>query len=126
MIRIVVYASPIWSPYQVGDKDRLETVQHKFLRYLSYKNGSPIDPFCRVYNGIMSTFKVPSLDSLRSVHDATFAFKLINNFIDSAELSNHFQHRIILYDFRYARIFDEETYGSNYTYFSTIPRLIIT
>ena len=60
---------------------------------------------------VMSTFKVPSLDSLRSVHDATFAFKLINNFIDSAELSNHFQHRIILYDFRYARIFDEKTYG---------------
>ena len=54
------------------------------------------------------------------------AFKLINNFIDSAELSNHFQHRIIPYDLRYARIFDEETYGSNYTYFATIPRLIRT
>ena len=35
---ILMYASLIWSPYQSCDQYRLETVQQKFLRYISQKN----------------------------------------------------------------------------------------
>ena len=36
---------------KLGDEYRVETLQHK---YLSYKNGQSIDPFCHVYNSEMA------------------------------------------------------------------------
>ena len=61
VLPILMYASPIWSPHVAVDQYRLETVQHKFLRYLSLKNGQAMDPFSHDYSNIMSLYSVPTL-----------------------------------------------------------------
>ena len=121
---ILMYASPIWSPYLSCDQYRLETVQHKFLRYLSQKNGQFMDPLSHDYTDIMTSFKVPTLKSLREMRDIMFAYKLINDKIDCEYLCNIFKPRRLSHNLRNPRTFEEVTYSSNYTLYSTMPRLL--
>ena len=114
VLPILIYASPIWSPHQRCDQYRLETVQHKFLRYLAAKNRQAMDPFLHEYSSIMTMFKVPSLKSNRESRDAIFAFKLINECIDCEHLCNIFKPRHLNYDLRNPRTFEEERFTSNY------------
>ena len=126
VLPILMYASPIWSPHLGCDQDRLETVQHKFLRYLSFKNGQPMDPFSHDYSSIMSLFKVPSLKSNRESRDAILAFKLINEWVDCEYLCNVFKPRELTHNIRNPRTYEVERYTSNYILHSTKPRLIRT
>ena len=119
-----MYASPIWSPHVAVDQYRLETVQHKFLRYLSFKNGQAMDPFSHDYSNIMSLYSVPTLKSYRDLRDVLFAFKIINECIDCDTLCKLFKRRQLPYELRNPRLFKEERFNANYTSYSTIPRLI--
>ena len=126
VLPILLYASPFWTPHLAYEKDRLESVQHKFLRYLAFKSGHPMHPHDHNYSTIMDRFKIPSLASQRNVKDAIFAFKLIHGGVDCVYLSDMFVLRDISYNLRYFRPFEEVTPGSNYRSFAQIPRLIST
>lgn len=119
-----MYCSPVWSPYVRLDINRLETVQHKFLRYLSFKNNSPMAYDNHDYSHVMTRFNIPSLESQRTINDSMLAFKLIHNIMDCQELSQLFVHRSVPYNFRSMRTFTESTHRVNYSYHSLIPRLI--
>ena len=60
-------ASPIWSPHLAGDQYKLETVQHKFLRYLSSENGKIMDPFLHDYSKIMNYTKYQLLNRIKKL-----------------------------------------------------------
>ena len=87
VLHILLYASPVWTPYLAYEKDRLESDQHKFLRHLAFKSGRPMHPHDHDYSPIMDRFRIPSLASQRYVKDAIFAIKFIHGGVDCADLS---------------------------------------
>ena len=124
VLPILTYASPIWSPYTFSAQYQLEKIQHRFLRYLARKAGTPMNFQDHDYSHIATRFSIPSLKSLFKVRDAQFAFNIIKKRIKCPELSDLFKERNRRYNLREYRTFVEHTYYSNTRYFSTIPRLI--
>ena len=55
-----LFGSIIWSPYRQVNIHNLESVQHKFLRYVSFKIGDPMLFTNYNYNTIASTLNLPS------------------------------------------------------------------
>ena len=126
LLPILLYALSVWTPYLAYEKDRLESVQHEFLRYLAFKSGRIMHPHDQDYSAIMDQFKISSVSSQRNVKDAIFSFELIHGGEDCADLSNRFIITNISYNFRYISPFEETTAGTNYRSFAQISRLIST
>ena len=102
----------------------LESVQHRFLRLLAFRSGSPMrydehdyTPFARRHN-------VPTLKTVRDVHDACFAYKIANNDLPCPELISQFVHRNVDYNIRLPRLLKERSYPQNFAHHSVVPRLI--
>ena len=83
---ILTYASPIWSPYEETDCQILEGVHHRLLRMLAYNSGEPLHFLDHAYSLVASKSNLPTLSSLRLVHDACFDFKAIKNIINSPKI----------------------------------------
>ena len=124
VLPVLNYASPVWSPHYAYEVNKLESVQHTFLRHIAWRFGSPMDWRDHDYSRVMSQFRMPTLESIRLTNDARLAFNIINRNIDCPELSNLFVSREIPYNLRQARTFSENRYRSDLAYYSTIPRLI--
>lgn len=122
----LLYASPIWSPHQVGDSYRLESLQHIFLRYLCFKVGHPMDAYSHDYTEAETFFKLPTLKSTRCLRDAIFSFKLIHRLVDCDSLCDKFVNREMPYELRSHRQFEETVYRANYVFHSITPRLLRT
>lgn len=76
------YASVVWSPSYAVHSDRIESVQKRFLRYLSYKASIDYERHtvaCRNFNML-------PLKSKRMQNDMMFLFKILNNEFDSPDL----------------------------------------
>lgn len=124
VVPVLMYASQIWSPYELVDIKRIESVQHRFLRMLSYKIGEPMHPFDHDYSIISARFNISSLESLRNYSDIIFAFNILQHKINCISLNDLFQFRALNYTFRNARLLYEFNYKSNYSFESMIPRLV--
>ena len=108
------YASVIWSPKTAKNRDVLERVQHRFLRYLAYKMGEPLHRFDHDYGPIMRKVGIRTLECRRIVTDLSFLFKIINGLVCN-------QHVIGLIDFyvpsrptRHAELFRPPLYTSRF------------
>ena len=121
---ILMYASPVWSPHYGVDIERLEKTQHKFLRFLSFKSGHPVEPFSHDYLFVMNLFKIPTLESVQESRDALYSYKIIQRLIDCDDLTKLFSTRNVSYDLRRPRMLLEKTYRTNYSQFAAIPRLL--
>ncbi|KAE9534092.1 hypothetical protein AGLY_008828, partial [Aphis glycines] len=82
------YGSIIWSSYQTGEKTRLEKVQHKFLRYISFKCSIPREPHTS-YSPLLSLLNFQTLEHRRIILDLSFLYKLLNG--DVPRLSKFFK-----------------------------------
>jgi Reverse transcriptase (RNA-dependent DNA polymerase) len=78
---ICEYGSIIWSPYQSGHKSRLEKVQQKFLRFLSFKCSIPREPHSS-YAPLLSILNLETLEQRRLRLDLYFLYKLLSGNID--------------------------------------------
>ena len=107
----LMYASSVWSPHATVDADRIESVQHVFLRYLAYKSGTPMNPFEHDYSNVARRFDIPLLSSLRVIKDATCAFKLMHRTVHCIELSDLFVPRQIDYNLKGYREFNGTHWG---------------
>ena len=79
---LLEYASSIWSPKRFNHEIMLEKVQHKFLRFCSYKLKNPVSIFDHDYSTILNTVNLETLSARRRISDHFFVFNLINNHID--------------------------------------------
>jgi hypothetical protein len=86
---ICEYSSIIWSPYQSGHKHKIEEIQHKFLRFLSFK--------CSIFRELHSlsslflTFlNIETLEQRRMRLDLYFSYKLFTELIDCPEFLSCF------------------------------------
>lgn len=88
------YGSLIWYPIYENQSLTLESIQRKFLKYLSFKiNGIYPGQGCD-HELLLSTFGIPSLATRRIMNSIIFLFKLFNNNIDCSLLLERFNIRI--------------------------------
>jgi hypothetical protein len=65
----------IWSPYYIGDIDKVENVQRKFTKYVPGLFNTP-------YLERLNILGLQSLEIRRIVFDLVLVFKIVNNLID--------------------------------------------
>ena len=46
----IKFGSIIWRPYYKNNKNRLESIQHRALRFLAFKQGNPMGRFDHDYS----------------------------------------------------------------------------
>lgn len=82
---ICEYGSIVWSSYQSGKITRLEKVQHKFLRFISFKCSIPREPHT-TYNPILSLLNLQTLEYRRISLDLCFLYKLLIGNVDYPDI----------------------------------------
>lgn len=74
------YATVIWSPYHREHVNSLESVQRRFLRFASFKLGSPMSRFDHEYSHLMRRLGLLSLKERRLVADSAFLFNILKQY----------------------------------------------
>jgi hypothetical protein len=83
---ILEYASPVWSPYLVGDIDRVESVQRRFTKCLhGQRNNSYIER--------LKSLNLDSLELRRLKADLYLCFSLLHGLVDF-DFSKFFELRL--------------------------------
>uniref|UniRef100_A0A8D9E3G7 Uncharacterized protein n=1 Tax=Cacopsylla melanoneura TaxID=428564 RepID=A0A8D9E3G7_9HEMI len=72
------YCSVVWSPQYQIHNNSIESVQHKFLRILAYKQKNPMTIYDHDYTNIMQTNDIISLENRRNLQDLFFLYKLFD------------------------------------------------
>lgn len=121
---ILEYASSVWSPYYAKYQAEIESVQHKFLRNLSYKQHRPMDITNHNYSDIMTYNNIISLQHRRDVIDIIFLFKILNNMTWLQEFLEKIQFRIISHNTRNKSLFYEKQNTKNYVKNMPIHRMV--
>ena len=73
---ILLYCHQIWSPTYNIYADKLESVQHRFFRYASYKAGSPMSYENHNYTSIATSLNIETINSLHTFNDVFFVKKV--------------------------------------------------
>ena len=71
------YCSPVWSPSAQNLIDKIERVQKRFVKFVSFQSGVRYDNFS--YIDLCNRFKLTSLEARRNVSDLIFFNKLLTN-----------------------------------------------
>jgi hypothetical protein len=82
------YGSIIWSLYYVTYINSIESVQRKFLKYLSFKEDGIYPPIGVDYDFLCSRFNFTPLKVRWVLDTMTFLFKLFHNKVDCSSLLN--------------------------------------
>ena len=75
------FASPVWKPYNLNLKSKLEGVNHQLLRYLAFKSGNPMSYIDHNYREVSILFSVSTIELQHKINDAVFSFKLYKGLI---------------------------------------------
>lgn len=118
---ILEYASSIWSPYQLGQIDKLQSIQRRFIRILGVKNGYAYRevPIAELEINL----SLPSLSSRRLIADLVFLYKLINGVTDCPYLLHLVNFRTPS-PTRAQCLFELKLRSTNYLRHSPIPRML--
>lgn len=102
-----VYCCQIWSPFTQSSIHILESVQHKFIRYIAYNSGQPMAPIHHVYTPFASQFDLPTLHSIHRYPDGLLTFKLRRNLMFCPPVTNPVIERNFMYNLRNHRLLQE-------------------
>lgn len=86
------FASSIWNPQYKYYIERLERVQNKFLRYLSFKNSIIIEN--HDYRNVRMRFDLLSLKSCRKKTDVLLLYKVLNNILNVPDILHMIPFRV--------------------------------
>ena len=120
VLSILLYGSQISCPHYQNAIDALESIQHRFLRYASFKMGQLMHPYDHSYNSLYKLLKIPNLRSVLRSNDNKLTFSILHDISNSAPVKELFCNRNLSYNFREPRLLFEKTPRSNYTKFSPI------
>ena len=107
------YASVIWSPHQAYLCCALERVQHRFLRFASYRLGHPMHRFDHDYGPAMHIFNFVSMRQRLLLADLTFLFKILNGHISCPHLLGLISFSILPRLLRSCPLFQVKSYRTN-------------
>lgn len=117
------YCSIIWSPSYQNDLNKIEAVQRKFLRYISYKIGKPMQKTDHDYSAISKSLNLTTVKSIHNYNDILFVRKALYDSFNCLDIVNLFYKREIKYAFREPRVLTECTASSNIVFHSSVFRL---
>lgn len=120
---VLLYGSIIWSPSKITHITVLESVQHKFFRYIAYKMGRSLSYDEHDYSELAVSLGLESVKSLHIYHDLLFVRKVTLNLINSECIMNLFVKRDVPYELRLVREMREMNTNKNFIYYSSVPRL---
>lgn len=117
------YGSVVWSPLYEIHKQRLESIQRKFLYHLSYQ--CKLAKRLPTYETRLEYFKLLSLEDRRKVLDFMFLYKIINNKVDCADLLSRINYNVPSKLARLSRYlpFKANTFRTNLGHFSAMDRI---
>jgi hypothetical protein len=118
---LLEYNTTVWSPYYSNSANSLEKVQRKFLRFINYKKGIPIEDIN--YSSLMNELKLPSLSNRRKLFDTIFLYKIIRGHVDCMDLVELIKYHVPTRNTRQLMLFHERNSKTNYSYYSPIARL---
>lgn len=116
------FAAPVWSPGYNVYVDRIERVQKKFMRFLSFKFHIPV--INHDYSDVRSRYGLLQLHVRRKMSDFVLLFKLLNNLIDSPELLAKIKFYVPTRHFRDQNLFMVPYRRTNLGYNSPICRIL--
>jgi Reverse transcriptase (RNA-dependent DNA polymerase) len=118
------YNSIIWNPYYGIYKDMLETVQHKFLRFVAYRLGIQAVNYTYDYSALCSNLNLTTLNNRRIQADLIFLFKLISGISHAPELLSNINFRINIMNTRSDETFHVMYHPRNYGLQRPLTRIV--
>lgn len=115
------YNSTIWAPFYKTHQQKIERVQHKFLRFINYKLGIPIEELN--YTCLMELLNLSDLTTRRTVSDLVCLFNISNGSLDALDLTSLINLRIPTRDTRLNSLYFVTKSANNYFVNSPIQRL---
>ena len=85
------YCASVWSPKCQTKKDKIERVQRKFIKFLSFQCKLSTD---LSYNDRLRHFNMMTLESRRNMLDLRFLNKILNNKVDCPDLLSSIDFRV--------------------------------
>ena len=87
------YGSVIWHPHLQKDTHKIEKLQSRFLRLITFK-ATGYYPKFDSYTALLSTYNISPLENRRLLTDIMFLYKILNNKIDCMELTTKVTIRV--------------------------------
>lgn len=119
---ILEYCTPVWSPINKSLVDRIEKVQHKFLRIYAYQTGQPI--VNHNYFELMCKLSLPTLKSRRDNFDIIYLYNIITSRIDCSELLSKINIHVPSHSTRNHYLFNTNWHSTKYGFNSPIDRMM--
>ena len=117
---ILLYNSTIWSPHHESHIRKLESLQHKFFRYLAFRRGTPFSFDDHDFGDFAAQVGLCSIKSLHDYYDILFVKKSMQA---GALLSSLFLLRENRYNTRGHRQLEEKSTNKDYVFHSSLFRL---
>lgn len=117
---ILEYASPIWSPCYMEYIKRIEGIQCKFVKHLSFKTNQKYTTYldsCRIHNLL-------TLEERRQMLDICLLYDILRNRLDSPELVQKINFNVPTYRTRHTSLFHIPHHSTNYGMNSVCTRLV--
>lgn len=121
---ILLYNSQIWTPHYDVHIKKLESVQHKFFRYLAHRMGSPFSFDEHDYSAFAKKVNLTSIKSLHNYYDMLFVKRTL--FIESKRIdviADLFIARESRIELRNPRPLREFFSNKDYVFYSVMYRL---
>ena len=116
------YCSSVWSPYYAVHINKIEQIQHKFLRYAAYKLNIPCDEIAD-YTNLENTLNLNTLSLRRRKHDLKILYNIINYRLYDPNLLGKINFHVPPCNTRHNYIFTQPFHRTNYGLNSPISRL---
>jgi hypothetical protein len=117
------YGAIVWSPFYATHIKHIESVQRKFLRVLSFRQG--YHRRLSSYKLRLDHFKMISLEGRRKLSELIFLHKIVNSLIDSPSILSSINFNIVLRSrrSRLPDLFSLQVFRNNISYFNPIVRM---
>lgn len=117
---ILEYGSIIWSPYVQSDINKIESIQHRFLNFISYKiKNNEIK-----HKELLENLKMHPLLCRRNCLDVLWIYNLLNNKINCPEILNLIPINVPQISLRSFPMFYTSAHTQNYCRNSPINRML--
>lgn len=119
---ILEYASVVWNPHYQTQVHMIERLQHKFLRYVAYKEMIPLETLS--YTDLLTNLNMQTLKDRRQTADLIFLFKLIHNQIECPDLLENIYFNVPQRSLRTNNsTFHISFHSTNYGFYSPLQRI---
>lgn len=117
---ILEYVCPIWSPFYAIHKNRIENIQHKFIKHLNFKfrkGKSEYKSNCR-------EFKLLTLEERRIALEMGFLFDVLHGRLDCPELLERLAFCVPTKRTRHTNLFAVPYHTTNYGQNAVLTRIL--